>query len=79
MAAPRRVSDLAIGEEELEELEIISRSRTEPAGRVCRARMAYREDPSFFAVGVGWSSPDVRALTQPNRGRWVPFGRRCPP
>ena len=55
MAAPRRVSDLAIGEEELAELEIISRSRTEPAGRVCRARMllAYREDPSFFAVGVG--------------------------
>ena len=54
MAAPRRVSDLAIGEEELAELEIISRSRTEPAGRVCRARMllAYREDPSFFAVGV---------------------------
>ena len=39
MAAPRRVSDLAIGEEELAELEIISRSRTEPAGRVCRARM----------------------------------------
>jgi transposase len=55
MAAPRRVSDLAIGEEELAELEIISRSRTEPAGRVCRARMllAYREDPSYFAVGVG--------------------------
>jgi transposase len=55
MAAPRRVCDLAIGEEELAELEIISRSRTEPAGRVCRARMllAYREDPSFFAVGVG--------------------------
>jgi transposase len=54
MAAPRRVSDLAIGEEELAELAIISRSRTEPAGRVCRARMllGYREDPSFFAVGV---------------------------
>ena len=54
MAAPRRVSDLAIGEEELAELELISGSRTEPAGRVCRARMllAYREDPSFFAVGV---------------------------
>ena len=54
MAAPRRVSDLVIEEEELAELAIISRSRTEPAGRVCRARMllAYREDPSFFAVGV---------------------------
>jgi transposase len=55
MAAPRRVSDLVIEEEELAELAIISRSRTEPAGRVCRARMllAYRADPSFFAVGVG--------------------------
>ena len=54
MAAPRRVSDLAIGEAELAELEMISRSRTEPAARVCRARMllAYRDDPSFFAVGV---------------------------
>src|SRR6476660_9578895 len=54
MAAQQRVSDLAIGEEELAELAIISRSRTEPAGRVCRARMlvGYREDPSFFAVGV---------------------------
>ncbi|MGH7190932.1 MAG: IS630 family transposase [Acetobacteraceae bacterium] len=54
MAAPRRISDLAIGEEELAELETIARSRTEPAGRVCRARilLAYREDPSFFAVGV---------------------------
>ena len=33
----------------------ITRSRTEPASRVERARMllAYREDPSFFAVGHG--------------------------
>ncbi len=31
----------------------IGRSRTEPASRVERARMllAYRDDPSFFAVG----------------------------
>jgi transposase len=54
MSAPRRVSDLTIGEGELVELEMISRSRTEPAGRVCRARMllAYWDDPSLFAVGV---------------------------
>jgi hypothetical protein len=62
MAAPRRVSDLAIGEEELAEPEIISRSRTEPAGRVCRARMllAYREDPSFFAVCQRYSDSALK-------------------
>jgi transposase len=54
MAAPRRVSELVIGEEQLAELRTIARSRTEPAGRVRRARMllAYQDDPSFFAVGV---------------------------
>ena len=54
MAAPRQVSELAIGEGEVAALATISRLRTQPARRVCRARMllAYREDPSFFAVGV---------------------------
>ncbi|TAJ73630.1 MAG: IS630 family transposase, partial [Gallionellaceae bacterium] len=53
MAAPRRMIDLAIGKKELSQLRSIARSRTEPAARVARARMllAYREDPSFFAVG----------------------------
>src|SRR5437870_9067636 len=53
MAAPRRISDLVIGRKELLALKSISRSRSEPAGRVARARMllAYRKDPSFFAVG----------------------------
>jgi transposase len=53
MAAPRQVVDLTIGEDDLSALALIARSRTEPAGRVERARMllAYREDPSFFAVG----------------------------
>jgi hypothetical protein len=34
----------------LAELESIARSRTEPAGRVERARvlLAYRQDPSFY-------------------------------
>ncbi len=52
MAAPRRVVELAIGEEDLARLTAISRSRTEPASRVERARMllAYRDNPSFFAV-----------------------------
>src|ERR1700757_5048454 len=40
-------------DEEAEVLTALSRSRTEPASRVSRATMllAYRENPSFFAVG----------------------------
>ena len=45
--------ELAISEEDLEGLRAIARSRTEPASQVERAQMllAYRDDPSFFAVG----------------------------
>src|SRR5262249_22932153 len=52
MTAWRQAIELAIGEKDLAELGAIARSRTEPASRVERARMllAYREDPSFFAV-----------------------------
>ena len=53
MATWRRAVELAMTEEEIETLTALSRSRTEPASRVSRAAMllAYREDPSFFAVG----------------------------
>ena len=53
MAGLRRSIELAIGEVDLAALRAIARSRMEPASRVERARMllAYREDPSFFAVG----------------------------
>ena len=53
MTAWRRVIALSIGEDDLAKLVSITRSRTEPASRVERARilLAYREDPSFFAVG----------------------------
>jgi transposase len=53
MAAPRRVIDVALSDEEASELERLARSRTAPASRVERARMllAYRETPSFYAVG----------------------------
>ena len=53
MAGWRQAIELAIGEEDLAALGAIARSRTESASRVGRARMllAYREDPSFFAVG----------------------------
>src|SRR5271166_5640765 len=53
MAARRRGIELSIGEDNLARLVSIARSRTEPASRVERARtlLAYREDPSSFAVG----------------------------
>jgi transposase len=53
MAAPRRVIEISIGEDDLVRLEAIARSRTEPACRVERARilLAYRADPSAYAVG----------------------------
>src|SRR5215212_3298022 len=53
MTALRRVIKFSIGKAELSELESIARSRTEAAGRVERARvlLAYRQDPSFYAVG----------------------------
>jgi len=53
MAAPRRVIELAFAEQELVDLERISRSRTESASRVERARilLTYRETPSLYATG----------------------------
>jgi hypothetical protein len=44
---------MTIGEEDVTKLMAMTRSRTEPASRVERARMllAYRDDPSFLAVG----------------------------
>jgi transposase len=53
MAAPRRVIELVFSEQELVDLTRISRSRTEPASRVERARvlLAYRETPSLYATG----------------------------
>jgi transposase len=53
MTARRRVVQLAMTDEDLSRLMATARSRSEPASRVERARMllAYRDDPSFFAVG----------------------------
>src|ERR1700758_5498430 len=53
MATWRRAVELAMTQEEIERLTAASRSRTEPASRVSRAAMllAYRANPSFFAVG----------------------------
>jgi transposase len=53
MAARRRVVEFEMSEADGAALLAISRSRSEKAGRVLRARMllAYRETPSFYAVG----------------------------
>src|SRR5216684_6078951 len=53
MAGWRRAVELAMSDGEIERLTALSRSRTEPASRVSRAQMllAYRENPSFCAVG----------------------------
>ena len=53
MAAWRRAIELSLRDEDTAKLKSIAQSRTEPASRVERARilLAYREDPSFFAVG----------------------------
>jgi hypothetical protein len=53
MARWRQAIELAMTAEEVSSLTVISRSRTEPARRVEPAQMllAYRENPSFFAVG----------------------------
>ena len=53
MAAWRRAIELLLGDEDTAKLRSIAQSRTEPASRVERARilLAYREAPSFYAVG----------------------------
>jgi transposase len=53
MAAWRRAIELSLTDTDTAKLRSMAQSRTEPASRVERARilLAYREDPSFFAVG----------------------------
>lgn len=52
MAAWRRAIELSLGDADVDKLGSIAQSRSEPACRVERARilLAYRKDPSFFAV-----------------------------
>src|SRR5438105_13400485 len=55
MAAWRRAIELWLTDADTAKLRAMAQSRTEPASRVERARilLAYREDPSFCAVGQG--------------------------
>ena len=70
MAAWRRAIELSLGDADTEKLRSIAQSRTEPASRVEGARilLAYREDPSFFAV--------ARALGLHHESRRARRGRR---
>ncbi len=54
VAAPRRGIEVAFTEEELADLERISRSRTESASHIQRARilLTYRRTPSLYAAGA---------------------------
>src|SRR5246500_5049516 len=74
MAARRLVVELTLEDDDVTKLMAITRSRTEPASRVERARMllAYRDDPSFFAVGraLGVHHQTVQRCV----GRAVAFG-----
>src|SRR5487761_2243181 len=53
MARWRQAIELAMKDEDIDRLMVISRSRTEASSRVERAQMllSYRKNPSFFAVG----------------------------
>jgi hypothetical protein len=53
MARWRQAVELAMTDEDIEKLAAIARSRSEAARRVERAQilLAYRDKPSFFAVG----------------------------
>ena len=59
MAGWRRAIELAMTAEEIGNSTVISRSRSEAARRVERAQilLAYRQEPSFFAVGGTNVSP----------------------
>ena len=80
MTAWRQAIELAIGEKDLAELGAIARSRTEPASRVERARMllAYREDPSFFAVAqaMGVHHQTVQRCVERGARLWSNCGAR---
>ncbi len=73
MVAWRQALALVIDDEELSQLTMIARSRTEPASRVERARilLAYRDEPCFFAVPSLWAASSNRAaLRRESRGPW---------
>ena len=79
MAGWRQAVALAMTGEEIEALTALSRSRTEPAGRVSRAAMllGYREKPSFFAaIGTKTWRASSRRCSAASSERWPMAGLR---
>jgi hypothetical protein len=75
MAGWRQAVELAMTDDEIEKLTAIAHSRSEAARRVERAQMllAYRETPSFFAVGqkVRVHHQTVRTLRRASACLWA--------
>jgi hypothetical protein len=71
VAGRRHAIELAFSEEDVAALEVISRSRREPASRVERARMllAYRENHRFLQWGRPWVCTTRRSSAALS-GRW---------
>jgi len=71
MARCGRAVELAMIDEEIERLTVISRSRTEPASRVERAQMllTYRDDPSSLEWDKNLAFITKRSNVVSN-GRW---------
>src|SRR5204862_5855563 len=71
MANWRQAVELAMTDEEIENLAAIARSRSEAARRVERAQilLAYRQKPSFFAVGQRLGLI-IRRFNAAWSGRW---------
>ena len=82
MAGWRQAVELAMAGEEIEALTALSRSRTEPAGRVSRAQMllGYRGEAVVFCRGTKtWRpSSDGAALRRAGAGLWRAGGPRRP-
>ena len=78
MAGWRRAVELAMTGEEIEALTALSRSRTEPAGRVSRAVMllGYRGEAIVLCRGTKtWrASSDGAALRRASDGLWRACG-----
>jgi hypothetical protein len=71
MAKWRQTVELAMSDDDIAKLIGISRSRTECGSRVDKARMllAYRENPSFFAVVPAAASSTTHAECSPRHRR----------
>ena len=72
MAGWRQAVALAMTGEEIEALTALSRSRTEPAGRVSRAAMllGYREKPSFVCRGTKTWRASIRRCSAASSEPW---------